>query len=447
MTVLRSGLPLSRRHVATLVGATAALTTVSALAEYADWYGSYGETGRALEDATILTMPLAGAVAAWVAGAGHRQRFLWLIDSSPRDRFALYLRAVVMMAASAALGATLVGAVLILATAREATFGHPPFLSLVVIAGGFMAATALGVAAAAWLPTYVAPLAPVIILYGFTILSNRSGAGSYPLLGLAISDSRERTYRSTEAWVMAVRAAWWCAVALLLVALAARLASRWLLPFAASCLLATPLLLVGDAAMTVDASALKPMCSDEGDGVAICLTAARAHATSELWSDLEPVEQELHGLFPDGLSIVEETIAPAQVRQLALRGAIVQIGVANGLNGDAHVPDRSQVQSNFVASVLLANCAAASPPAENRRPAANVNDVIADWVLRQSGVATDGSAYIGAPAISDAILDYAPVQAFKTDWEHATASTRQSYLTANASAIASCSDTELPAQL
>jgi len=62
---------------------------------------------------------------------------------------------------------------------------------------GFAAAAAFGAALAVLLPAVMAPVAAVLALYGCTVIVNASNPAVYPLLGLSVADSRERTYRET----------------------------------------------------------------------------------------------------------------------------------------------------------------------------------------------------------------------------------------------------------
>lgn len=121
------------------------VSAVSVAVRFAEWYGSWGETGRALENSTVLTYPLVAGVAAWYASASKRRRYEWMIASADRKAREIHGRVAALVAGFAVVGCLAVGAAMAAVTASEATFGSPVGTVLLPVVAGYVASACLGV--------------------------------------------------------------------------------------------------------------------------------------------------------------------------------------------------------------------------------------------------------------------------------------------------------------
>ncbi len=100
-----NSLPMSLLSYAVVALVAAATSAASLVASSAQWMGSWGETGAAIEDATIIAYPLVAGLTAWICSAPARRNFRQLILTSSRERVEIEARAVFSLGACAAAGA------------------------------------------------------------------------------------------------------------------------------------------------------------------------------------------------------------------------------------------------------------------------------------------------------------------------------------------------------
>lgn len=432
-----AGLPLTRRERWGTVVLIALITGMTAIDQSASWYGSWGETGAALDKTTTITYPALAAVAAWFASAPGRRRFQGMVRASSRKPYSLPLHAVVSVGAYATLGTLVALAGMWTVTARTATFGRVPLLELVVVLCGYAAAAGFGLLVGSTLPSLIAPVAAVVVVYGTEYLADTGKPSLSPLAGLVVADSRERTYRETLIWVLGLRAFFLLAVALLFAALATRAASVWLLPFALVCATATPLLWVGDSGMKVDPAAMREVCDAHGT-VSVCMTAARSHAAGQIYRVLAPDLRLLAGISPGKVVLVEETISTDLTATVRDGTLTVPFGVVNGVDGDAHRANARDLQVQFTSTLLRSNCKPNAASQASAAPRATAADVVQAWLLQKVGIPIDGSGGLGAPALLPGEVDYTGIEDFRTSWGAATNRQRQTWLTLHRDGLISC---------
>ncbi|MFL6107937.1 MAG: hypothetical protein ACJ72L_13325 [Marmoricola sp.] len=347
------------------------------------------------------------------------------------------VRATLALGSVAAGGALLVVIVMWLLTAAAANFGSVPLLELVVVVCGFIATAGFGVFVGSVFPSLVAPVAAVVTVYGAEYLADTGKPSLYPLAGLVVADSRERTYRETMLWVLGVRSIWLLALAILFATLATRAASLWLLPFSLVCATATPLLAVGDAGMRIDPAALREICGSHGN-VEVCMTAARSHVANDVYRAVNSDLQALNGINPGKVVLIEETIAPEPTATLRDGVLTIPFGVVNGLEGDAHMVNARDLQLQVTSTLLRSNCRLAPPTENSGPPKATPADVIQAWMLKKTGIPIDGTAALGSPALLPGQLDYTPVEGFRHAWDSATDDRREAWLIRNREKLISC---------
>ena len=434
-----SGLPVRSVDCVLMAGTVALVLALLLTTHDADWRGSWGETGAAIESGTTLAYPLAGALAAWLFAAPRRRRFQWMLDSSSRQRAWLYVSTHLVLTASAVVAHVLVTTVAFLFTAKEATFGGPPVLSVVAVAAGFFAAVAVGLLAGRLLPGYVAPAATVVTIY---LVEYLVMSGHLPFAAaLSVADGRERTYRETLEWVLLARAGWLIAFGLLLAAVAVRHSRLFFAAMTATCLLATPLLLTGASGVVMDPSAQKPVCSEFASDLTICMTAARGHTMPAVADGIRPELDLISGLSPAGFLLVEDQLGSDSVGE-HLGPLRVPFHVSNGVNGEAHQVRSLELQLQVADTLLQTNCK--HPETASTHPPATAGDVVEHWLLSQLGIPTDGSAALGARPLDPAAIDYAPVARFREAWDGASSTQRDQLMSTYRGEILAC---VLPADL
>lgn len=420
-----------------LTGAAVALVTgIDVAVRTSEWRGSWGETGRAIEGSTVLTYPLTAGIAAWIASAPRRRRFAWLLESSSRSSIEIATRTAARVTFAVAAGCLVVGLAAGVLTGTEATYGGPPVWGLAPVLAGFGAASCLGVLAARWLPSSFAPILAVVAVYAVEVLLDAGNPSLRAFGGLIVADSRERTYRFTETWVLGVRALWLLALAWLLLTLAGRIASRWVVPLGATCLLAVPLLLVGDTGMVEDVAAYRPICRDLRDDGRLCMSAAREHVHGAVADAAAPVLARLGGVEGAGWELVEEPIADDPEPAYAGGRLVLPFGVPHGTSGNAHVVDDKRLQADLV-SRLLGRCRSAGAH-DDGRAHATPGQVIQRWLSDELDIPVDGSAGFAYPDLSDGLYDYAPVADFDEQWRNLTEPDRRAWLSAHGRALVEC---------
>ncbi|CUR54575.1 membrane hypothetical protein [metagenome] len=430
-----TGVPLSHRQLlvtSLTIFLTTALTVGGA---YADWLGSWGETSAALEVSTVLTYPAMAGISAWFTSAARRQRHQWMLDSAARPQYQLHLRLAALQASLASAGLLTAAVLAVAATATQATFGSFPIVDLFTIVAGFFAAAGFGTLVATLLPPVLSPISALALVYAVEAYADTSRPSLRPLAGLLVADQGERTYLRAATWMLGLRGVWLLALGLVLVAIAARAGSKAFVPFTVACLAAVPLLLVGDAGMTVDPSATKPVCHHPRPTVTVCLSAAQDHAYSSVWSALEPELDLLHGLA-DHWHLAEGEVAHQLTSSYRDGTVTVPFQVVNGFNGNAHVPDRKDTQSVFSDRVLQNTCES-SGPYTGRQPLANPEDIIQAWLLRELDIPVDDDAP-QAPHLSPRSLDYTTVEPFRRRWEAKSAGERRLWFRAHAQEVIQC---------
>jgi hypothetical protein len=438
--VIGQGVP-SRLQITTVAALVAAATAVYTAGKYGDWFGSWGELSRALEDSTTLTFPLLAAMGAWVTTSPVRKRFEWMIESSSRSRYAVLLGWTAMLTAGASFGHLAVSSVVHAMTFSEATYGRPVLLSAIVIIAGFFASCAFGSWLGTFLPPLVAPAAAIAGVYGILLFADTGKQSLMPLAGLTVSDPRERTYRYTEWWMLDLRVLWLLAMGLLFVALAADARRRLGPPFIAGCVLATPLLFVGSNGMVVDSGALESRCHQPEKDVTVCFTAARDHAYAEMAEVLKPMIAELRGLVPQW-RFVEETISERPDASMSGGVLTSPFSLPNGVSGNSHVVNRGLFLTNISTRILQSNCTGAMQGV-SQVPYATVNDVIQSWLLKELSVDLENTLPVyDVPRLDDDALDYSRVQKFRDEWEVMPRDERQEWLGRHREELLGCTLTD-----
>ncbi|MCX6400626.1 MAG: hypothetical protein NTX33_11950 [Propionibacteriales bacterium] len=418
-------------------GSAVALATVWSLVPlYGDWFGSWGETTYAIDSSTTLAYPLLAGIAAWVASGPRRRRYAWLEVSAARTSFESALRAAARTALPAILGCLIVVAVAMMATGTEATYGKPQFVALAPVVAGFGSAACFGVLVGRLLPSALSPVAAVVSVFAIEVFVDIGNPSLQGFAGLAVADGRDRTFRFTETWMLELRALWLVALGWLFLALASRAASRWLVPFAAVCLLAVPLLVVGPAGLKVDEAAYEPVCREEAGDVTVCLSAARSHAADEVARAIGPVVVLLRGLQGDGWDFVEEDIADDPSFALRDDRLLIPFGVVHGNSSNAHVVDERMFQASLIESILP-RCVDLSQNSQGKAYA-TIADAIQRWVLTELGIPTDGQTGYQFPNLSEYLYDYSKVSAFDERWVGLTSSERQDWFSIHGRALLGC---------
>lgn len=414
----------------------AVATAITITVRFGDWYGSWGETGRAIEDSTTLTYPLIAGIAAWVASAPKRRRYAWMVNSASRTATELGARTALRIAAPAALGALLAATVALVVTGSEATYAAPPVAQMAPVLAGFAAATCFGLLLAGFLPSFFSPVVAVVTIYAVEVFLDTGDPSLRTFAGLTVADPRERTYRGTETWMLEVRALWLIALAWLLFVIASKVTTRWLVPFGAVCILAVPLLLVGDTGMKVDEAATRAVCHEVEERAQVCLSAARDHVHEELADAIIPVISLLEGMEGKRWVFDEESIASSPEPQHSDSDLSVPFAVVHGNSGNAHVVDERRFQAD-IGRRLFGKCPNTSANSE-QRPYATIQDVILGWYLTKLDIPVDGSDGYSFPDLSEDLYDYAKVTDFQIYWTDLSHDARLNWFTAHSAALLDC---------
>jgi hypothetical protein len=418
-----------------VAGATAASLVTST----AQWLGSWGETGAALEDATIIGYPIAAGLAAWQFSAPKRQRFVLAVRASSRSRFELEGRSVLALGISAALGALAPGALALLLTGLHASYGHPPRLPTFVALLGYLPSVALGALAASILPSFFAAAASAVLLYVLQIFGDSGDPALSFLAGVEVADSRERTYRETAMWMLSLRGVLIICVAIAFVAIAARKSRIAGAAAAAVCLVSSPLLFVGADGMSVSSSALQAKCQSYSDELRVCMTAARFHTADTVAKYASTELGLLDGISADGTTLEEIGLTHSSASILSAGGHLtIPFEVANGVYGEAHTVSRGQLLTDISTAILRGNCGPDRGSEFANRPKARPVDVIQYWMMRKLAIPTDGSGSLGAPAVSPDILDYSSVTKFQQAWDALDSTQRRNWIGMHRDAIIQC---------
>ncbi len=432
-----TGVPLTRKQLVLVAVALAALTVATVGQGYANWLGAWGETSAMLATSTILSYPVVAGVAAWFTSAAGRQRYQWMLASAARPSHSVHVRMAATQAALASVGFLAAAVLAVIATATQATFGSFPAVALFTVVAGFLAAAGLGVLLATLLPSAVSPIAALVLVYALEVVADPSKPSLRPLTGLLVAQTRDRTYLTEATWMLGLRGVWLLALALVFVAIAARARSKAFLPFTVACLTAVPLLLVGDSGMTVNRAALRPVCHHPDPQVTVCLSAALDHAYPSVWSALEPELDLMAGLAGRQWHLTEEGVADQLNLTYDDDGTVsVPFGIPNGVNGNAHVVDRQELQAQFSSRVLQASCGGHSTTPSGQL-AASPQDVIEAWILTELGVPIDGSRY-DEVRLGPNSLDYTSVDPFRQRWTSMSKDERRAWFVAHGEELVRC---------
>lgn len=434
-----SGLPFGVLGYLTIAIVVGGATTASLATSTVQWLGSWGETGAAMEDATIIGYPIAAGLAAWQFSAPKRQRFVHAVRASSRSRFEIEGRSVLALGLSAALGALVPGAMALLLTGVDASYGNPPLLPTVVALLGYLPSVALGALAASILPSFFAAASSAVLLYVLQIFGDSGDPALSFLAGVEVADSRERTYRETAMWMLSLRGVLIMCVAIALVAISARRSRIAGAAGVAVCLVSTPLLFVGADGMSVVASALQAKCQSYGHELRVCMTAARFHTADTVAKYSATELGLLDGISTDGTTLEEIGLTRSSASVLSPTGHLtVPFEVANGVSGEAHTVSRVQLLTDISTAILRGNCEPDPDSGLEDRPKALPVDVIQYWMMRKLAIPTDGSGSLGAPDVSPDVLDYSDVTSFQQAWDALDPAQRRSWIQRHRVAIIQC---------
>lgn len=434
------GLPLGKVIVALIPISVCLVSLVSSAPRMEQWYGSWGETGASLEDATVLTYPLIAGFAAWFSGNPRRRHFSHLLSTSTRTLFRVHIHAALVIGFLGAVGSILGASIILVTTAQEATFGHFQPTVLLVIACGCWTSAAFGVCLGAILPPRIAPPITVAAVYAVSVFLDPTNPSLIFLAGLAVADSRERTFLAVADWVLVTRALWLTTVGFALVALVSKNKPAWFTSLGISSLMAVPLLLLGQHAMQPNPAARRVACTDFGAELSVCLSAARSHAAGEVHEAITKEVDLLAGLAPHGITLVEEDVLSETASDGTSRRLVVPIGLVNGSDGNAHVPNPVDLQLQVAMRVLSDNCAADNSPGTVKDLAdAGAEDVLLAWLLTELDIPIDGTASLGSPILSEDALDYSgEVGQFRHEWFAAAFDRKHAWLRVHRDEILSC---------
>lgn len=439
-----SGLPFDVLGYLTIAIVVGGATAASLATSTAQWLGSWGETGAALEDATIVGYPIAAGLAAWQFSAPKRQRFVLTVRAASRSRFELEGRSVLALGLSASLGALVPGTIALLLTGLDASYGRPPLLPTFVALLGYLPSVAFGALAASILPSFFAAASSAVLLYVLQIFGDSSDPALSFLAGVEVADSRERTYRETAVWMLSLRGVLIICVAIAIVAIASRRSRIAGVAAAAVCLVSTPLLFVGADGMSVSSSALQAKCQSYSGKLRVCMTAARFHTADTVAKYASTELGLLDGISTDGITLEEVGLSHSSVSVLSAGGHLtIPFEVANGVYGEAHTVSRVQLLTDISTAILRGNCKPDTDSEFENRPKAQPVDVIQYWMMRKLAIPTDGSGSLGAPTVSPNSLDYSSVANFQRAWDGLDPAQRRDWIGMHRDAIIQCNVSSL----
>lgn len=434
------GIPTARTERWGTALGVLALTLGLMFADPAPWHGSWGETTASIERTTALSYPLVAAAAAWVAARPNRQRFAALLEGAARPPTAIWAWTCFTVFASAAVGLGLASAGAAAVTAHEATYGSPDAAAAISLLAGCFLASALGTATGRYLPAVVAPAAAAAVVYFVGLGLDTGSPGLAPFAALVVADPRERTFLHVEGWAYLLRATFLSALALWLLAVAARSIVMRRVCMIAVCLTATPLLYVGADVMTVQASAVEPVCL-RGEPT-ICMTSARFHVAADVQSIGREVMAALPGLFPDGLLLLEDQLT-ARGAALSSKEHVVTFSTVNGVHGEAHIVDRDDLVLLLSNRLLRDKCPspAQSLAGDGQMPRvpATANMAIQRALLRELRVQLDAPDIFDAPEFSENAVDWSVLHGFDIEWDSMKGPQRRDWLTKHGKGVLTCS--------
>lgn len=428
------GLPISRRERTVVVLAVAVVSALSVGNLYSGWYGSWGETARALQVTTLLTYPLLAALSAWLTGAPRRRRYQWMVGTGVSGALRLRILWVTAIAGLGFAGMLPVFVVACVMTGSEADFGSFPGLELLLIATGTVAAIAFGLALASALPPMLAPILATVIVYGGEYLLDTGTPSMEQYAGFVVADQRERTYLEPTPWVLIVQCFLLACLALLFLAAAVRSRS-WLFPLAGACLAATPLIMVGSSNYSVSHAALQPVCQEQND-YTLCMTRARAHTMDEVVESIEPAMTMMDSFSGQRLTLAEESIRISTLEERGTVGMVVPFAITSGIDGDSHRVVRDELVVDVTNAVLRGSCGSGRSGGYVAK-SATAQDVLQEWVLRELNIPLEGVSYAQIP-LSEDFVDWSPVASFRSAWNDASPDARLRWFDQHGGDVLTC---------
>lgn len=371
----------------------ASVTLLGVFSETSTWVGVWAETWRALGDALILVGPVAACLGAWVGARSRSGGLETLAMHATRSTAVVNLREALTVAAFACGGYVVAVVSALVATYLDASQELPTLFPLVPALAFVATSSCVGAFLGRLGPgLFTAP----IVLVGVYVVIGAMVYVTPEILGaLTPIDGRYMTGYHVAGWIHLAQGLFlglvFCATVLF------RSGERRTAVIALWCagLVASPLLLIGDADRQPDIEASSIDCVRSNGDTVVCSPRAKSYLATDLASSYNQVQTVLDPLLPQRVGIINDQSDITHEGD-EISAAIDHIQSSDRsvlfLSDFADISASTQVVDSALQVGLLYKTVPLRASSEN-----SWNYAVQYWAYRELGMPTDGTAAPGAP--------------------------------------------------